>query len=414
MSDGRILVVEDDPTIAQILNEVLTNSGHQVTHAENGADALKIFSEEPFQVVITDLEMPVMDGRVLIENIFALNENTVIIVQSAHNDISMVIDVMKKGVYDYFVKPLNIQDLIIKVKRATEAADLRNLKQIRDKEKILRLENQMSWYKWKDKAMGNVDTKDKVKFHKSLFDSLKTNFSQGAGFGIMVSLADMISGSPKNEKNEYLISAEIIDLFLNNVKVTEKALSIFAEIDWVISNPLPLATETLKDFYGLIADIKVDTSKYLQIKKQKLLLSDPKPSFPNYALEYNREYIQKVIRELFMNAMKFSAPDSSIIAILEVRDEKVFFSVINKALVDRRGIVGIPQEYQNIIFEPFFRLWDFTFEEYETLDYGLGLTLVEKIIEKHRGFVSVNNLLDHSSSQPETKVEFSVSIPLKQ
>ncbi|MCK6379748.1 MAG: response regulator [Leptospiraceae bacterium] len=414
MSDSRILIVEDDPTIALALKEILTSSGYDVTHRENGLLALQTFKEEPFQVVVTDLEMPVMDGRTLIENILTIREDTVIIVQSAHEEIPTIIDVMKKGVYDYFIKPLNVQDFILKVKRATEAAELRVLKQIREKEKILRLENQMSWYKYKEKASGGVDSKDKLKFHRSLFDSLKTNFSQGAGFGMMVSLAEMISISPKNEKNEYLISGEIIELFLNNIKVTERALSIFSEIDYIISNSIPMETVTVKEFYEFVSQIKSDVSKYAELKQQKLILSDLKLNFEKQILEINREFLQKAIVELYKNAMKFSTKNSNIISILEVRDSRVNFSIINQSITDKRGIIGIPQEYQNIIFEPFFRLWDHIFEGYDTLDYGLGLTFVEKIAEKHNGNVNVTNLIDHSENEPEIKVEFSISIPLKQ
>ncbi|MBE7411243.1 MAG: response regulator [Leptospiraceae bacterium] len=414
MSDSRILIVEDDPTIALALKEILTSSGYDVTHRENGLLALQTFKEEPFQVVVTDLEMPVMDGRTLIENILTIREDTVIIVQSAHEEIPTIIDVMKKGVYDYFIKPLNVQDFILKVKRATEAAELRVLKQIREKEKILRLENQMSWYKYKEKASGGVDSKDKLKFHRSLFDSLKTNFSQGAGFGMMVSLAEMISISPKNEKNEYLISGEIIELFLNNIKVTERALSIFSEIDYIISNSIPMETVTVKEFYEFVSQIKSDVSKYAELKQQKLILSDLKLNFEKQILEINREFLQKAIVELYKNAMKFSTKNSNIISILEVRDSRVNFSIINQSNTHKRGIIVNPQEYQNIIFEPFFRLWDHIFEGYDTLDYGLGLTFVEKIAEKHNGNVNVTNLIDHSENEPEIKVEFSISIPLKQ
>ena len=271
----------------------------------------------------------------------------------------------------------------------------------------------MSWYKYKEKSTGNIDTKDKSKFHKSLFDSLKTNFSQGAGFGTLVTLAEMISGSPKNETDQYLIDSEILDLFLENIKVTEKALGIFAEIDWIISNPLSLERKSLQDFYDLVCGVESELQKYLSVKNQKMIQSDLKPSFKNLFFEYNSDYMKKVVKEFLMNAMKFSEPKSNIVCILELKDEKIHFSVINKPLVDERGAIGILDEYQSIIFEPFFRLWNYTFEEFDTLDYGLGLTLAEKILLKHGGNVNVTNLLDHSENQPETKAEFSFSIPVK-
>jgi signal transduction histidine kinase len=78
------------------------------------------------------------------------------------------------------------------------------------------------------------------------------------------------------------------------------------------------------------------------------------------------------------------------------------------------NVKGIPQEYENIIFEPFFRMVNNVYEKYDTIDYGLGLTIVEKIIRKHNGEVSVTNVKDNSdfSRDPVTKVSFTIKIPL--
>ncbi len=62
-----------------------------------------------------------------------------------------------------------------------------------------------------------------------------------------------------------------------------------------------------------------------------------------------------------------------------------------------KGFEGIPFEYENLVFEPFFRLSEFTLEQFNTLDYGLGLTIVEKIIMKLGGKISVSNIVDYSN-----------------
>jgi K+-sensing histidine kinase KdpD len=73
----------------------------------------------------------------------------------------------------------------------------------------------------------------------------------------------------------------------------------------------------------------------------------------------------------------------------------------------QNGILGIPEAYSRVVFEPFFRICRTVQEEYKTLDFGLGLTLVEKVINKHNGKVAVENLknyLDNKGSLVSFKI----------
>jgi DNA-binding NtrC family response regulator len=123
--DKRILIVEDDEKSARFLREALEIYGYNVTVADNGKSGLQIYEADPFPLIISDLEMPVMGGRELISRLVTVNTPPVVIVQTAHNEVSMVTDIMRLGVYDYLVKPVNINDLILKVKGAFESFYLR-------------------------------------------------------------------------------------------------------------------------------------------------------------------------------------------------------------------------------------------------------------------------------------------------
>ncbi|MCP4129752.1 MAG: hypothetical protein GY754_01930, partial [bacterium] len=96
-------------------------------------------------------------------------------------------------------------------------------------------------------------------------------------------------------------------------------------------------------------------------------------------------------------------------------DKNMTISVISDPTPTEKGVIGIPPEYENIIFEPFFRMVSGVFEKYGTIDFGLGLTRVEKIFGKHNGRAAAGNINDSSdfSREPVIKVEFSIQIPLE-
>ena len=123
------------------------------------------------------------------------------------------------------------------------------------------------------------------------------------------------------------------------------------------------------------------------------------------------ENFKKVIDEMLINALKYSESDSDIFVIVDVKEGDVIFSVINNIKADDDN--GIPMEYENIVFEPFFRKVKYVQEEYNTLDYGLGLTLIDRVVKQHKGKVVINNITDHTDfgKDPVTKVNCQITLP---
>lgn len=116
----RILVVDDEPMIREILRETLEQEGHRVAEAENGKVACDRIEREAFDLVLTDVKMPVMDGFTLMKNLGALTDQLPIIVITSFSDIDVAVDAIRLGAYDYIVKPFNISQVTISVRRALE------------------------------------------------------------------------------------------------------------------------------------------------------------------------------------------------------------------------------------------------------------------------------------------------------
>ena len=119
-SGANILVVDDEPSVVKIFTEYLSLAGYTVQSAANGKEALDVFKTNRFQLVITDIEMPEIDGMALIDRIKAVNKHAVIIVVTGYGTIERAVEAIKKGAYDFLEKPLTLKALDMVVNRALE------------------------------------------------------------------------------------------------------------------------------------------------------------------------------------------------------------------------------------------------------------------------------------------------------
>jgi len=104
-------VADDEPSIREILKRFLEDKGYEVETAENGTDALAKAKKQRPHVVITDIKMPGMSGLRLLEELRESDPNTGIIVMTAYPAAIQDYPVLKKGAYDFIVKPLNLDYL---------------------------------------------------------------------------------------------------------------------------------------------------------------------------------------------------------------------------------------------------------------------------------------------------------------
>jgi two-component system response regulator PilR (NtrC family) len=133
---SKILVVDDEKIIRESLSYILKKEGYEVEEAENGKVAYNILRERSFDLVITDLEMPEMKGIELLEQIRKLNVQTSTIVITAYGSLETAISALRNGASDYILKPVEFDELLIKVKK------LFDVKELLIENKILRKELQ--------------------------------------------------------------------------------------------------------------------------------------------------------------------------------------------------------------------------------------------------------------------------------
>jgi YesN/AraC family two-component response regulator len=116
----HILIVDDDPTILEVLKDILAQSFASVTLAQNGLEALETYKKGKFDLILTDIRMPKMDGIELAHQIRDINSEQAIIVVSAHNDSEYLMDLISLGVNDFVLKPFDMDQFYKKVIKVLE------------------------------------------------------------------------------------------------------------------------------------------------------------------------------------------------------------------------------------------------------------------------------------------------------
>ena len=112
--ETRILIVDDEKAIRDFLYEALTRlGGFSVELAENGEEALKKIEKENFDLVLTDMKMPKMDGLQLIAEITKSKPETLMVLLTGHGTIDSALEAMKRGASDYLSKPINLDELLV-------------------------------------------------------------------------------------------------------------------------------------------------------------------------------------------------------------------------------------------------------------------------------------------------------------
>ena len=141
----KILIVEDEKRLAQLLKEAIADSFFRVVIAKDGNEGLKKFKTFKPDIVITDIMMPFCDGLEMTQKIKELDDNIPIIILSAHSDKEKLLKAIDVGINKYFIKPFDPDEVILHIKKI--APNLNKKKQIVLKENFIFDNNSINLYK---------------------------------------------------------------------------------------------------------------------------------------------------------------------------------------------------------------------------------------------------------------------------
>ncbi len=375
-----ILVVDDDSFVREMLSMILETGGYAVATAENGSAAFQqCTGEQRADLIISDMNMPEMNGLELIRKLRENNIDTPLIILTGNNEISVAVEALNSGATDYLLKDENIQDTVtLSVEKSLEKYRLK-------KQNIQLLE---------DLAVKNRELEDSNK-ELLYLNNLKNKFLGIAAHdlrnpltsirGLSEILIGEAFGPLTAEQEEYLT-------IINTT--SDEMLSLvndLLDVSVIESGKLELRTAL-----GSLKDTLEERVKMIRViaDRKGILIESNLAPVPNVVFDSNR--ISQVIDNLVSNAIKFSPSNSTIHITLAEAGNGVRVSVRDEG-------PGIPAEERARLFGEFQRLSaQPTAGEKST---GLGLAIVKKIIDAHQGVLEVESEVGKGSI-------FSFTMPL--
>ena len=122
---GSVLIIDDEPLMRVSMVDALKAVGYDVQEASTGSDGLQCLRSSRFDLVITDLRLPGVDGLHIVRVCKEQWPSTEVIVITAHGSVDTAVNAMKSGAYDYITKPFSMDELLLSVERVCAVVALR-------------------------------------------------------------------------------------------------------------------------------------------------------------------------------------------------------------------------------------------------------------------------------------------------
>ncbi len=419
----EILIVEDSLTQALLLQEALEKHQLYTTLAKNGIEALECLSQSLPNVVISDIEMPIMGGYELCKQIKLdpkFKEIPVILLTSLSDPLE-VINSIECYADAFLTKPCNVDFLLSTMNSILENRKLRkqngNSKELSfvlmGKPYHLAVDpiqvTDLLLSTYLNAIQKNSELEDAYRKLNSVYAEIrhknqelkelneqKNQFLGMAAhdlrnpLGVITGFSDILMSKLKESIDEK--SLKMIDLIQKSSTFMLTLINDLLDFSVIESGTVTLRLEEL-NFSELIQESILVNKDVAEKKNIKLDFQD---AAPKIIINGDRSKLFQVINNLLTNATKFSQPGSNIDIMLKATDEKITFSVQDHG-------TGIPAKAQETLFQPFSKgSASGTAGEKCT---GLGLAIVHKIVTEHKGKIWFKSQVGEGST-------FFVSLPL--
>jgi response regulator RpfG family c-di-GMP phosphodiesterase len=118
--EDRILIVDDEKMICSVLARRLNREGYACVMANNGREALSHFYKDAFSLIISDIKMPEIDGIEFLRRVREMNPKMMVVIMTAYPEIDTAVEAMRAGAYDFIIKPVDLDLVVLSVKKALE------------------------------------------------------------------------------------------------------------------------------------------------------------------------------------------------------------------------------------------------------------------------------------------------------
>ncbi len=386
---ARILVVDDEPDLELLIRQrfrhKIKNNEVVFDFANNGLQALEKLKAEgmSFEMVLTDINMPEMDGLTLLEKIKEQYKNHKAVVVSAYGDMENIRTAMNRGAFDFITKPIDFTDLETTInKTISEIRILRNGQRATEELEITKRQKELAEL---EKLRAEQSEKFKQQFLANMSHEIRTPMNSVIGLTNLLIKTPMedqqkkyLNVIKKSSENLLVIINDILDL-----SKIEAGKMDFEKISFSLEDAVETAYHTL---LFKAEDKKLGFHINIDPGTTKTLIGDP-------------TRLNQILINIAGNAIKFTESGSVTIDIKEEsRNDKI--RTIRFSIIDTG--IGIAEENIGKIFESFSQASSDTTRKFGGT--GLGLTISRQLVELQGGKIEVTSELGKGTT-------FSFAIP---
>lgn len=368
----RILVVDDEPQFERLVRQRFRRQVraelYELNFAENGFDALDKLRDFNADIVLSDINMPRMDGLKLLSELNDKHPEIRTVMVSAYGDMANIRTAMNRGAFDFVTKPVNFEDLETTINKTIEAVELAKTAS-----------------KAEELQASNVQLRDldkmKTRFFTNISHELRTPLT------VITGMADQIAENPEKwtTKGLQLIrrnSGSLLNL-VNQILDLSKLESGKLTVNAVNGDVMSYLTYIIESFEPLAQGKDID----LSFRK----------SVESLSMDFDQEHMLRIVSNLLSNAIKFTPIGGKVSVWAGVENDATMFTLS----VKDTG-VGIPADQLDSIFERFFQASSNAPDSGGT---GIGLALTQELVKLMDGSITVESLEGEGAT-------FTVRIPI--
>ena len=397
----KILVIDDEPEILKTIKTYLELEEYEVLTAENGQEGLEIFEQQKPTLIITDVKMPGMSGIDVLKKVKKNEGDTEVMVITGHGDLEISIDALRLDASDFISKPVDIEHLLLSVKRAMERHKMRAQLKAYTKDLEGLLDEKASEIK---DAHAMLLQSEKLASIGQLAAGVAHEINNPIGFissnlNTLEQYIKDIKGLMEQYKNFHSINNVERQMLLDRIESLKNEM----DFEFILDDLFKLLEET-KDgadrVKKIVADLK-DFSRMDHGEKNLFNINQGLESTLNivsnelkYKAEILKEYNEipviecysQELNQVFMNLLTNAAQSIEKQGKIGIKTGLLHdngHSFVEVRISDTG--CGIAEENLSRIFDPFF-----TTKEVGK-GTGLGLNISYKVIEKHKGKITVES-----------------------
>jgi signal transduction histidine kinase len=384
-----ILVVDDETDlellIRQRFRQKIKNNEIVFDFAYNGVQALEKLAtqDRAYDMILTDINMPEMDGLTLLVNLKEKHKEQKAVVVSAYGDMENIRTAMNRGAFDFVTKPIDFTDLEITIdKTISEIRAIRIGKEASEQLEITIRQKELAEY---EKQRAEQSEKFKQQFLANMSHEIRTPMNSVMGLTNLLIKTNLDEQQRKylnvirrSSENLLVIINDILDL-----SKIEAGKMDFEKISFSIEDALETVYHTL---YYKADEKKIEFKTNLKSSVPKILIGDP-------------TRLNQVLINIAGNAIKFTENGSVTIDVEEV-NKQGNLSIIRFSIIDTG--IGIAQENIEKIFDSFSQATSDTTRKFGGT--GLGLSISKQLVDLQGGKIEVSSVLKEGTT-------FSITMP---